>query len=93
MTLTVSGLVILILIAAVCGAIGRALAGGRRRGGLLMAIVLGFIGALLGVAIARQLHLPEPLLLTVSGERFPILWSIVGAALLVAVVQLVSGRR
>ncbi len=92
MTLTISGFIVLVLIAAVCGAIGRSIAG-VKRGGLLMSIALGFIGALLGSAIARQLHLPEPLLLTVSGERFPILWSIIGAALFVAVVHLISGRR
>jgi uncharacterized membrane protein YeaQ/YmgE (transglycosylase-associated protein family) len=92
MTLTVSGLVILLIIAAICGAIGRSIAGGRRHG-LLMAIALGFIGALLGGWIGRQLHLPEPLMLTVSGERFPILWSIIGAALFVALIHLISGRR
>jgi uncharacterized membrane protein YeaQ/YmgE (transglycosylase-associated protein family) len=32
-------------------------------------------------------------MLTVSGERFPIFWSIIGAALFVAVVHLISGRR
>jgi uncharacterized membrane protein YeaQ/YmgE (transglycosylase-associated protein family) len=93
MTLTISGLLILIIIAAICGAIGRSIAGGTH-GGCLVSIALGFIGALLGSALARQLHLPEPLMLTVSGgERFPIFWSIIGAALFVAVVHLLSGRR
>lgn len=92
MTITLGGLVILLIIAAICGAIGRSIAGSHRHG-LLMAIALGFIGALLGGWIARQLHLPEPLLLTVSGERFPILWSIIGSALFVAVIGLISGRR
>jgi uncharacterized membrane protein YeaQ/YmgE (transglycosylase-associated protein family) len=92
MTLTISGLIVLILIAAVCGAIGRSIAGGTH-GGCLVSIALGFIGALLGSAIARYLHLAEPLMLTVSGERFPILWSIIGAALFVALVHVISGRR
>jgi len=92
MTISLAGLVILLIIAAICGAIGRSIAGSRRHG-LLMAIALGFIGALLGGAIARQLHLPEPLMVAVSGERFPILWSIIGAALFVALIHLVSGRR
>jgi uncharacterized membrane protein YeaQ/YmgE (transglycosylase-associated protein family) len=91
-TLTLPGILILILIAAVCGAIGRSIVGGTH-GGCLVSIALGFIGALLGSAIARQLHLAEPLMLTVSGERFPIFWSIIGAALFVAVVHLISGRR
>jgi uncharacterized membrane protein YeaQ/YmgE (transglycosylase-associated protein family) len=90
--MTLIDLLILLIIAAVCGAVGRSLAGGTQ-GGCLVAVALGFIGALIGSAIARRLHLPEPFLLTVSGQRFPILWSIVGAALLVALLHLLSGRR
>ncbi len=92
MTITLSGLIVLVIIAAVCGAIGRSIAGGTH-GGCLVSIALGFIGALIGSALARWLHLPEPLLLTISGERFPIMWSIIGAALFVAIVHLISGRR
>jgi len=92
MTITLPGLILLIVIAAVCGAIGRALAGGVR-GGLIVSIALGFIGALLGPWVAAQLKLPEPLVVHISGHPFPILWSIIGAALFVAIIHLVSGRR
>jgi uncharacterized membrane protein YeaQ/YmgE (transglycosylase-associated protein family) len=92
LTLTLPGLVVLIIIAAICGAIGKALAGGTQ-GGLLTSIALGFIGALLGPWVAHQLRLSEPLVLHVSGQPFPIVWSIVGAALFVALLHLVSGRR
>ena len=92
MTLTLPGLIVLIVIAAVCGAIGKALAGGAG-GGLIASIALGFIGALLGPWVARQLHLSEPLVLHVSGQPFPIVWSIIGAALFVALLRLMSGRR
>jgi uncharacterized membrane protein YeaQ/YmgE (transglycosylase-associated protein family) len=91
MTLTLPGLIVLVVIAAICGAVGRALAGGG--GGLLTSIALGFIGALLGPWVAHQLHLAEPLVLHVSGQPFPIVWSIIGAALFVALLHLVSGRR
>jgi uncharacterized membrane protein YeaQ/YmgE (transglycosylase-associated protein family) len=47
MALTLPGLIVLIVIAAICGAIGKALAGGAQ-GGLITSIALGFIGALLG---------------------------------------------
>jgi heme O synthase-like polyprenyltransferase len=53
MTLTLPGLVVLIVIAAICGAVGKALAGGGQ-GGLIASIALGFIGALLGRAAARS---------------------------------------
>jgi uncharacterized membrane protein YeaQ/YmgE (transglycosylase-associated protein family) len=90
--MTLTGLLLLLLIAAVCGAVGRSIAGGTH-GGCLVSIALGFIGALIGTAIARRLHLPEPLMLNIAGESFPILWSIIGAALFAAIVHLISGRR
>jgi len=92
MTLTLSSLVVLVIIAAVCGAVGRALAGGGP-GGLVVSTALGFIGALFGPWIAGQLHLSEPFVLRVGGQSFPIVWSIVGAALFVALLHLTSGRR
>jgi uncharacterized membrane protein YeaQ/YmgE (transglycosylase-associated protein family) len=92
MTLTIPGLIVLIVIAAICGAIGRTLGGGSR-GGLLVSTALGFIGALFGPWIAHQLGLSEPFVVHVSGQSFPILWSIVGAALFVALLHLLSGRR
>jgi uncharacterized membrane protein YeaQ/YmgE (transglycosylase-associated protein family) len=92
MTLTLGELLLIILIAAVVGAIGRHIAGGPR-GGLLLSIVVGFIGALLGPWLAHQLHLAEPLIIRVDGHPFGILWSIIGAALFVALIHLVSGRR
>ena len=92
MTLTLPGLIVLIVIAAICGAVGQALAGGGQ-GGLIASIALGFIGALLGPWVAHQLHLAEPLVLHVSGQPFPIVWSIIGAALFVALLHLMSGRR
>jgi len=92
MTLTLPGLIVLVVIAAVCGAVGRAIAGGGP-GGLIASIALGFIGALIGPWIARALGLSEPFVLRFSGQSFPIVWSIVGAALFVAVLHLLSGQR
>jgi uncharacterized membrane protein YeaQ/YmgE (transglycosylase-associated protein family) len=92
MTFTLPGLIVLIVIAALCGALGKALVGGGG-GGLITSIALGFIGAILGPWVAAQLHLAEPLVLQVSGQPFPIVWSIIGAALFVALLHLMSGRR
>jgi len=92
MTFTLPALIVLIVIAAVCGAVGKALAGGAQ-GGLIASIALGFIGALFGPWLAHQLRLSEPLMLHVSGQPFPIVWSIIGAALFVALLHLLSGRR
>lgn len=90
--MSITGILILVLIAGICGAVGRAIGGGTR-GGLLVSIVLGFVGALLGSWIARQMKLPEPFVLRAAGQTFPILWSIIGSALFVAVLHLFSRRR
>jgi len=83
-------LLILLLVAGVCGALGQAIAG-YSRGGCLAAIALGFIGALLGVWLARLMGLPEMLAVNVDGEvRFPIIWSIIGAALFVAFLHFLA---
>ena len=85
-------LLVLLLIAAVCGALGQAI-GGYSRGGCLVSIAIGFIGALLGSWIAGALHLPELFALNVAGVHFPIVWSIIGGALFVALINLISRRR
>jgi uncharacterized membrane protein YeaQ/YmgE (transglycosylase-associated protein family) len=90
MTLTLTGLLILLIIAGICGALGRAIGGGTR-GGFFVSIVVGFVGALLGTFIAQHFRLPELLVISVEHHAFPILWSIIGAALFVAVVHLISG--
>jgi uncharacterized membrane protein YeaQ/YmgE (transglycosylase-associated protein family) len=91
MNMSLPALLVLLVIAAICGAIGRAIAGGG--GGLITSIIIGFIGAFVGPWLALQLHLREPLMVHVSGEPFPIVWSIIGAALFVAFLHLISPRR
>jgi uncharacterized membrane protein YeaQ/YmgE (transglycosylase-associated protein family) len=92
MTFSLTGFLVLLLVAAICGAIGRAIAGGTR-GGCLVSVAVGFIGALLGTWIARAIRLPDSLAISIDGHPFPIVWSIIGAALFVAFIHLLSGRR
>ncbi len=92
MHFTLFSLLIYLLIAAVAGAIGRGIGGGTH-GGCLVSIALGFIGALIGSWLSQRLGLPEPLLIKIEGAPFPFLWSIIGAALFVGLVVLLSGRR
>jgi len=92
--LTLSGpaLIVLLLIAAVCGALGKAVAGGSR-GGIVTSIALGFVGAVFGSWIGRELKLPELLIVQVGGHPFPVVWSIVGAALIVAILHVIMRPR
>jgi uncharacterized membrane protein YeaQ/YmgE (transglycosylase-associated protein family) len=85
-------LVVLLVIAGLCGAVGQAIVG-YSRGGCLASIALGFIGALLGMWISNALHLPELFTVQVGDMPFPIIWSIIGAAIFVAVIALVARPR
>lgn len=92
MTISLVGLLFILIVAAIIGAVGRAIAGDVR-GGLFVSIAIGFVGGLLGPWLAHKLGLSEPFTLQVAGYSFPVVWSIVGAALFVALIHLVSRRR
>src|SRR6266545_4362750 len=68
--MTLLDLIVLLLIAGLCGALGQAI-GGFSRGGCLVSIALGFIGALLGMWLARQLGLPELFPVHIGTTSFP----------------------
>jgi len=85
-------LLLLLIVAAVCGSIGRAIAG-YSHGGCLTSIALGFVGAFLGRIIYIRLGLPPGFILRIGGVNFPLIWAVIGATLFVAVINLISGRR
>lgn len=85
------GFLLALVVAAILGSLGARLAG-RAPTGCLLSIVIGFIGAMLGRWLSEALDLGDPFVVTVGGQTFPLLWSIVGAALFVSVLNLVSGR-
>lgn len=85
-------LLVLLVIAAVCGSLGQSLAGGSR-GGCLVSIALGFLGALFGRYLAGALGLPPVLEVDIDSRSFPVVWSILGSALLVAVLGLITRSR
>jgi uncharacterized membrane protein YeaQ/YmgE (transglycosylase-associated protein family) len=89
--MTLLEFLILLVIAAIAGALGQALAG-YSLGGLVITIVVGFIGAWLGTWIARTMGLPELLVINVGGNPFPVVWAILGSALLAAVVAMLTRR-
>jgi uncharacterized membrane protein YeaQ/YmgE (transglycosylase-associated protein family) len=90
--MTLFHLLVLLVVAGVCGALGQAIAG-YSRGGCLVSIALGFVGAVLGVWLARALQLPELFPVQIGATNFPIVWSIIGSALFVAVLTLITRRR
>ena len=90
--MTLIDLIVLLIIAGLCGALGQAISG-FSRGGCLVSIALGFVGALIGSWLATKLGLPEILPVRIGGIGFPIVWSIIGSALFVALISLISRRR
>ena len=91
--MSILGLIILVVISAIAGAIGQSLAG-YSLGGCLVSAVIGFIGAYLGWWLARQLGLPMLFTINVDGQPFPIIWAIVGSALLALIFGALNrGRR
>ena len=90
--MTLFDLILLLIVAGVCGSLGRAISG-YSHGGCLVSIALGFIGALIGMWVARAMNLPELFPVNIGGTHFPVIWSIIGAALFVAVISLISRSR
>jgi uncharacterized membrane protein YeaQ/YmgE (transglycosylase-associated protein family) len=84
-------IIVLLVVAAICGSIAGAI-GGSTRGGCLVSIALGFVGALLGMWLARLAQLPELLMLRIGEFDFPIIWSIIGASLFVAFLGMFRRR-
>ena len=86
--MTLIGFLVLLLIAAICGSIGQSLAG-YDLGGCLVSIVVGFIGAYLGLWIAGKFGLPQIYTISIEGKPFPVVWAVIGSALFTLIVALI----
>jgi uncharacterized membrane protein YeaQ/YmgE (transglycosylase-associated protein family) len=90
--MTVTGFIILLIIAGLAGALGQAI-GGYSQGGCIVSIILGFVGAVIGTWLANQFGLPTLFAVNIDGQPFPIVWAIIGAAIFSAIVGLLFGPR
>ena len=86
--MTLIDFLILAVVAAICGMIGESLVG-YSVGGCLTSAVIGYIGAFIGIWVARQFGLPELFTITIGGSTIPVIWSIIGSALLVAGLSII----
>lgn len=80
---------LLLIIAAICGAIGQSIAG-YSLGGCFISAVVGFIGALIGKWLAAKMGLTYIIPVEINGETFPIIWSNLGAALFSVAIGVLS---
>ena len=88
--MNVMSLLFMLIIAAITGSIGARIAG-RKNMGCLTSILLGFVGALLGTWMAQSLDLP--LFPWLTFRDFPIVWAVIGSALFVAFLNLISRHK
>ena len=88
------GLLILLVIAGICGAVAE-LVVGFSPGGFVVSIVVGVIGAYLGEVLAAYLNLPPFLTVQAGGQSLDIMWAILGSILLLLAISLLrgAGRR
>jgi uncharacterized membrane protein YeaQ/YmgE (transglycosylase-associated protein family) len=92
MEISLLGFILLLVLSAIVGVVAMAVVG-FRAGGLLAAIGVGFVGGLLGIWMASVFDLPALLTINVGGVAFPLLWALLGAILLVAIISAAFGAR
>lgn len=88
--MSILGFVILLIIAGICGALAEALIG-FSPGGFLVSIGVGLVGAYLGMWLAGKLGFPSLLAISVDDQSIDVVWTIVGAILLLGLISLLRG--
>jgi uncharacterized membrane protein YeaQ/YmgE (transglycosylase-associated protein family) len=89
--MTALGFLVLLVIGALCGALAQLLVG-YSAGGFFTSAALGIVGAFIGRWIAAVLHLPSIFVVSVEGVPIEVVWSVVGASLLLGLVALFRRR-
>jgi uncharacterized membrane protein YeaQ/YmgE (transglycosylase-associated protein family) len=84
--ITIPSFVVTIIIAALCGALAQ-LVVGYTRGGCIMSLLVGLVGALVGSWLAGALGMP--VILPIAG--IDVVWTIFGAAIFTAILSLAMG--
>lgn len=82
-------LLMLVVIAGVCGYIGGQLMGAKRMN-LVVMVILGFVGATAGKLLASFFHLPLLWELKIAGNSFPIVWAVIGSIVVVGLFTFIQ---
>ena len=85
-------ILISLIIAGIAGSIARSLSG-FSRGGCIISIIVGFIGAMIGSWLSREMQLPDPFILHIRGNSYNLLWTIIGAVIFTSVLSLISPEK
>jgi uncharacterized membrane protein YeaQ/YmgE (transglycosylase-associated protein family) len=90
--MTLTDFLLLLAVAGLIGAIGQGIVG-YSHGGCLVSIGVGFIGALVGTWLAKKMGLPDFFVLHIGTTSLPVVWSIAGSAIFIALISLMSRFR
>lgn len=87
--MTLEEAAVLVLVAAACGFLAQTIVG-FTRGGWLISVVVGFIGAWVGGWLSAELRFPQVLTVRIGEQDFPIFWTVVGAMAVAMVVGILT---
>ena len=91
-TLTWPGLGVLFLIAGILGAVSSAIER-RNATSFVASVLVALVGAVVAPWVAGHLHIAELINLRVDDQPFPLVSSVMGGVIAVALVHLMSGWR
>ena len=80
-------LLFIFVLGIICGTIGQ-LTSGYSKGGWIVHLGFGWVGAALGVYLSRLFNAPLVYNIKVQQTEFPVIWSLIGSVFLVAGVGL-----
>jgi uncharacterized membrane protein YeaQ/YmgE (transglycosylase-associated protein family) len=86
--MTIVGLLLLLVVGAICGAIAESIVGWSA-GGFLASAGVGFLGTLIGTWLARVLGLPSLLAVRIQTVTIEVVWAVLGAVILLTLVSVV----
>ncbi|HYF01409.1 MAG TPA: hypothetical protein VEJ18_20975 [Planctomycetota bacterium] len=80
--------IVLVILAGMLGVVAQRILGTKY--GLLVTVVLGFVGALIGLQLGKWFHLGVRLYLVVGNEQVHLFWATVGALIVTFVAGIIS---
>ena len=85
-------IIILLFVAGIAGSIGQTIAG-YSIGGCFLSIILGFIGAVAGTWVARQLNFPHILTIEIDSVSFPLFWALTCSIIFSLILNLLNPKK
>lgn len=80
-----------LVIVTICAIIAQAIFN-FERAGVIISVILGSLGAFIGIVIARVLDLPDLFTVQVGPETVPILWMIMGSGMFAIILSFIIRR-